>query len=657
MSEVDDWITPGAAPVDDWITPEAPTQNNTFAVVGNAALKGLTGLVGLPGTIDDLTYGAVRWGMDKVGLIPQDTPAPPEMFGIPAGQSPVSIDRIQSGLRSAGVLDRPGTEPQTPTQRVLASAAEGAGSTPFGLAGLVTGAMSGAGGELAANAAANTTWGDTPVGQALARAVGGLAGGVVGTGALNTATRGVNAVRGVGNDVTAAFERAGVQPRMVADVTGSPTMGRIQNAAFAMPGGTGRVAAAAQQTEQEFAKAVDKAAAMLGPSATPQRAGEALQNGAKAWLQQWKADSNQAWGDFWTLLRPNVNSRLTATRSLLSNSDTELRQQAPEIAKLLESDRMGSLKAAVQGTGSMSAQALRQFRTRVGEMLDTATLAGNEDQAALKRLYGALTSDMESLAVASGKPAVDAFQRANQVTREGHALLESTGKNILGAADKPKSPEEAYRWVTGQAKLGDTRLSAARQMTGNAPFNDAAGVYLREAAEPAASAGSGAVSSGSRLNTQLNQLSPEGRAQLFQGARQQVDDLGTVAGRMARTAKLSNPPETAGTLAYISALGSIPAGISAGLTSGSVLGGLGTTAAGMSLPLAGYGAARAATSPALAKLMSAPGLLSSDAKARVVLGLLAQPGLLSQASQAVAPVPPARPERTEERQMRRPSRQ
>ena len=273
----------------------------------------------------------------------------------------------------------------------------------------------------------------------------------------------MNAVRGVGNDVTAAFKRAGVQPRMVADVTGSPTMARVQQAASGLPGGTGRVSAAAQQTEQEFAKAVDKAAAMLGPSATPQRAGEALQNGAKAWLQQWKADSNQAWGDFWTLLRPNVSSRLTATRSLLNNSDTELRQQAPEIAKLLESDRMGSLKSAVQGTGAMSAQALRQFRTRVGEMLDTATLAGNEDQAALKRLYGALTTDLESLA--------------------------------------------------------------------------------------AASAGGVAVASGPRLNTALNKLSSEGRSQLFQGARQQVDDLGTVAGRMADTASLANRSQTAGTSA------------------------------------------------------------------------------------------------------------
>ena len=61
-----------------------PAQNGTLAVVGNAALKGLTGLVGLPGTISDLTNGAVRWGMDAAGLIPKDTPAPPKMFRIPA---------------------------------------------------------------------------------------------------------------------------------------------------------------------------------------------------------------------------------------------------------------------------------------------------------------------------------------------------------------------------------------------------------------------------------------------------------------------------------------------------------------------------------------------------------------------------------------------
>lgn len=620
--------SPGFVPLDAL---GQPTEESSMpAVAGNALLRGLTGLLGLPGTLSDFSHRLVRGGMEAAGLIPENVPPAPEFFGVKAGESPVSAEKIQEKLREGGVLDRPGTEPQTPAQRYVAAGVEGAAGAPFGPAAVVTGVLGGLGGEAAADAAGQTEWGKGPTAQAAARVIGSVAGGVGGGAALNAGAKAVNAARGVGDATTAAFDRAGVTPRMVADVTGSPTAARAQQAVSGMPGGTGQVSRAAQRTEREYAAAVDRAASMLGSSPTPQMAGEALQNGTRAWIRDWRQQSDAAWNNFWGALRPNINSRLTATRTLLAGNATDLRREAPELAQLLEGNQMQAIREAVTGTTPLSGKALRQFRTRIGEMLDNATLAGGEDEAALRRLYGALTTDLESLAAANGRPAVEAFREASRITREGHELLDSTGKHILGSPKAPKAPEEAYRWTVGQANLGDTRLASARRVAGDAAVDDAAGVVLRGGAEPANNAGGSAVASGPRLNTTLNRMSPEGRAELFRNAQQQVDDLGVVAGRMTDTARLANNSQTAGTSAYQNLLRDMVlfGGGGAGLfgTPGAAAG-----AVPLLTPLAANLVARAVTSPSVARFTAAPGLLNLTAGQRARLGLLSgaeQAGLL-----------------------------
>lgn len=309
---------------------------------------------------------------------------------------------------------------------------------------------------------------------------------VAGAGALNTASKAANAAIGRSGPTVAAFDRAGVTPTIAGGAAGGTTGGRVTSAVAGMPGGTGTVAASARNTADEFAAAVDRVATTLGPSPTPQRAGEGLQQAADAWLGQWRQQSTDAWDAVWNQLAPNISSRLPVTRGLLANSETALRREAPGVAGSLESDFMRDLAAEVGPLRNLSAQALRQLRTRIGERLDRSALVGGEDQAALKRLYGALTDDMESLVLASGRPAMDAFREANRITREGHELLNGTVRNLLGTPNAPRAPEEAYRWFAGQTGLGDTRLGNVRQAVGDAAFNDAAGARLRELARPGA---------------------------------------------------------------------------------------------------------------------------------------------------------------------------
>lgn len=77
-----------------------------------------------------------------------------------------------------------------------------------------------------------------------------------------------------------------------------------------------------------------------------------------------------------------------------------------------------------KGSGVLSLEAIRNIRTRVGMELDQAALKPDVDTGSMKKLYGALTRDIESIAAESGEQALAAWKRAMKVEREGARRLE-----------------------------------------------------------------------------------------------------------------------------------------------------------------------------------------------------------------------------------------
>lgn len=617
----------------------APPQepNSNLAVAGNAALRGLTNLAGLPGSLQEGTEagGAALYRAIAGEALPP-RPEPPAWMGAVgrALAGPFSTERMQAGLRGAGILDRPGTEPQTTGQQFLAAAAEGAGAAPFGAVPALLGAVSGAGGEGTARLAGMFDWGRSPFAQAVARLAGNVAAPIAAGSALNAGGRLLNAARGRSGEAVAAFDRAGVTPRMVADVTDSPTAGRVTQAVRGMPGG-GRVEQAARDTVDEFAAAVDRAAGMLGASPTPQRAGEALQTGARAWLRQWDQDSTAAWQEVHRVLRGG-RTRAIATRDFLDNSQTALQSGNPALAQVFRDPTVQRIADAVRGQRSFTVDQLLEFRSGVGAILRNAPTRGDVDVGQVRQLYGAITRDLERLAAGRGPGAVATLNRANAVTRDGHALIESTVDNILGPRGRGRAPEEAFRWFVGQAGLGDTRLGAVEQAVGRPAFNAAAGTHLRTMAEPppsapGAAAGGPAASPG-RFNTQFNRLSDEARALLFRdlnqpGGTNLAADLANIGGRFRATERFANTSQTAPTAYWQHYLTAAPAAL--GAAGGAAMGGAPGAAAGALAgmagpPIAGALAGRAVTSPTLARVLAAPGAIDLTARQRALIGLLEQ---------------------------------
>lgn len=239
---------------------QQPT-NSTAAVAGNAFGRGLTSMIGLPGTIADGAQGLVNTAYRAV------TGRQVNLSG-----NPLSAESIQGGLRSAGILDRPGTEPQSEGQRYAAAAAEGAGAgLPFGLMSAGLGAVGGMGGEFGADLAREGGYGEGA--QAAARLAGNVAGGVAAGMAAQGVGRVIAPVRDAGSPeraaLVAAAEREGIR-LTPGQRSGSRLLQRVEQGFADMPQTQPFEQALRGAQQDAFTAAALRRAGLTGNRATPE---------------------------------------------------------------------------------------------------------------------------------------------------------------------------------------------------------------------------------------------------------------------------------------------------------------------------------------------------------------------------------------------------
>jgi hypothetical protein len=570
--------------------PELPGAHGA-RVLGSNLIGGALNLAGLPGTIGK--------------AIPQLSPEEGggEGLGGLLQNLPTGAD-LNAGAKRLGLVDQPNQQPQGTGEQMLAAVGQGVGGTaPLGLlnapaaipaalgkAGL-QGAFSGAGGELARML--------TPshLSSPASTLAGVLAGQALGGGVFGAAGRTANAMRGVGNPVVQAYDTAGVTPRLAGDVTGNPLLQGLQSTAMRLPFG-GRAVRAAQEGAQEFGNAIEDTAAPLGSSRSLQEAGTALQNEGTAWLGNFKADSKKAWDAVDTQIPASTPTPvLNYARTLMA-----VRNQmpgAPATAKVLQpalsSNLLDSLVSDIT-KGPLTWQDVKGIRSRIGEKLEDPVSIGPADTsyADLKRIYGALSGDLQSAAAARGPAAQTAFNNASTLTKNGHDFIESTLSNING--DKI-APEQAANRALNSGTAGGTFLQAIRDQMPIAA-NELAAFKLRDmAAATPGRATADMPTSAMTFSTNLNRLSPEARQALFAGIAPKLSALQTVAEQGKETfARYGNPSGTSGASEHAN-LFRIPTAIGAGVAGGYEAGGIPGAAIG-----GGLAAAPAFAGPTLSNL-------------------------------------------------------
>ncbi len=171
------------------------------------------------------------------------------------------------------------------------------------------------------------------------------------------------------------------------------------------------------------------------------------------------------------------------------------------------------MEADLAESGAIPYIALKQLRTRVGEKLNNLTLVTDVSKGELKRLYGALSSDLTEAARQSSPAALKAAQRANRFYSAGRKRIDTVERVI----DKNGGPEKVFAAAMSGTKEGATTL---RTVMKSIPFEDrnvvtAAVIRRLGKATPGRQDATTEAFSISTYLTNWARLSPEARSVLF----------------------------------------------------------------------------------------------------------------------------------------------
>lgn len=198
--------------------------------------------------------------------------------------------------------------------------------------------------------------------------------------------------------------------------------------------------------------------------------------------------------------------------------------------------------------GTLPYQALKELRSKVGKQVGSTFLTRDAAHAEWKKLYAALSRDMEG--AATTPEAKKAFARANNYYRLREQRLDAIGKIV----QKEGGPEAAYQAMFTGARNGATPLKRVMDSLPAQVRADVSASFLQRMGR-ASKANQNAAGDAFSMETFLSNwadISPEAKRQLFSNARfgtdyvQNVNKLARMADSIRSGSKVfANPPGTA----------------------------------------------------------------------------------------------------------------
>jgi len=211
-------------------------------------------------------------------------------------------------------------------------------------------------------------------------------------------------------------------------------------------------------------------------------------------------------------------------------------------------------KAKLSG-GGLPWEALKKHRTKIGDMLKSPELVStrNIQSGDLKRLYTAMTQDMETAAIGAG-PRTHARWRAANKYFETKLTKDIP---ILEDIIKKQYPEEVFDIVMRSSQKGGTRLRLLRRQLGEKKWSMVSGTVLGKLGQEKAHTGVTAekMFSPSTFMTNWNKLSEPAKRALFRGGRYEklvgeLNDFVKVAGNAKAIEQLANKSRTGSVLMF-----------------------------------------------------------------------------------------------------------
>ncbi len=543
--------------------------------------RGVQGVVDMPRALGEFAAGIDQKARNKgVGpLIPNPLSA---LKYAPRGSDVVTT------------TNRPENQPVSMGQKIVAGAIEAApGGLLFGPSGIVPSMAAGAAGETAKEMGGGTG----------AQIAASIPAAMTAAGAQNFALRAGKAFTGPGNATVQAMTDEKIPLNLAGTASGSKWAQQSEQALSQSFSGGGTIRTAAERANQSIGDAVERAASTQGGSRNAIEAGRVIQEGISGrggFVDRFKADAGRHYGALDSMIPGSTPVGASNTRIAAS----DLRQTLagmPETAKGLTPKLFNSIEADLATANAVPFSTLSRLRSEVGAKLADSVLVGDVSRGDLKKLYAALSSDMETAANAAGAGA--AFSRASKHWQAGMQRMED---NLQRLADA-RVPERAFELAMIGNKRGATDLYALRRSLKPDEWGHVSAATLRMMGSK--TAGTGEAFDISTFLNNWNKMSQEAKAALFRGPgmrdyARSVDNLATMADAFGKSATMANRSNTSGNSYLLSVLTS-GAGAGIGLAAGEA------TERGWVAPVAGavlapWAAAKLMTSPAFVKYLSTP---------------------------------------------------
>jgi hypothetical protein len=493
--------------------------------------------------------------------------------------------------------------------------------------------------------------------QLAAGLIGGLSPAVVtsgGSAALRGAIRGGEAGRQTVQENIRRFDQVGARPS-VGQATGSRVARGIESTLARTPGATSVINERAARQSDDIARGVEDIASRLSPSSSAGRAGQAVVDGISGpggYIERGKDIASRLYDRVDQYIPQNQQVGVNNTQKTL-NQLVRPNPNAPQTSGLLANSRLSQIDKALtndlalaqaKGSSGLPYEVVKDLRSRVGRLLVGNELISDIPKAELKRVYGALSQDLDEAARIAGPQAERATKQANNF----YKALSARAEQLETVINKNGGPEKVFRAIESTTRDGDTTIRTVMNSLPREGQKELAAAFVRRLGRSVSSQqnDSGSQFSAQTFLTNWDKISPEAKRALFNrfgpGFTDDMNAVAKVASNLREGSQVfANPSGTAAAGAQIASLASFVTALGTGN-----LGVAGTIAGGATLSNA---LARAYTNPRfvswLARQTKAPvGAIPAQAQVLSRLGdKYDEPELqevayaLNQAYQAEAP--------------------
>lgn len=353
------------------------------------------------------------------------------------------------------------------------------------------------------------------------------------------AAGGVRKAFGVNPQAVDEAAQAGVN-LPVSAVSERPTTKLIDRFLTKFPGSIGVMKNATERTVQQIDDEVNR----LGGSkaVTQQEAGGMIQQGAERYVNKFQQVASKLYGRLDKQVAPDTPVPLTNLRQAVAKeaapfvNNPELRFLMPTTAQQLE--------LALGRGQDVPYELVKKIRTGIGDKLAKSYLLADEQQGALKSLYGALTEDMRATAQAQGPKALAAFNRANDFYSKGAQQIEGALQKVTAN----KYPEQVYQAALSGTKQGGSKITGIMKALNADEREVLRGTVIKQMgiATDSQNNAAGNLFSSNTFLTNWNKMSPEAKGAIFgnDAYRKSVDRLANVVGRLKEVERFNNTSNT-----------------------------------------------------------------------------------------------------------------